>query len=154
MFVLILHCCGRCGFVFFFFKQKTAYEMRISDWSSDVCSSDLFGVLGSALAVGSLSGALLAARRTRVRLRLLVAAAVAFGVAEIVAGVLPSYVAFMLFVLLIGLSTITLLNSANATLQVECDPALRGRVMAIYMTIVMGGTPLGAPVIGRSEEHT
>src|SRR3546814_7934782 len=31
----------RCVFVFFFFKQKTAYEMRISDWSSDVCSSDL-----------------------------------------------------------------------------------------------------------------
>src|SRR3546814_6825794 len=32
-------CCNRC--FFFFFKQKTAYEMRISDWSSDVCSSDL-----------------------------------------------------------------------------------------------------------------
>src|SRR3546814_4733035 len=35
-------------FVFFFFKQKTAYEMRISDWSSDVCSSDLLaGALGA-----------------------------------------------------------------------------------------------------------
>src|SRR3546814_4401426 len=34
-------CCS--GLVFFFFKQKTAYEMRISDWSSDVCSSDLIG---------------------------------------------------------------------------------------------------------------
>src|SRR3546814_7932435 len=51
MFKLLFVCC--CGlvyssyifllvcFVFFFFKQKTAYEMRISDWSSDVCSSDL-----------------------------------------------------------------------------------------------------------------
>jgi len=107
-----------------------------------------FGLLGSALAVGSLSGALLAARRPRVRLRLLVGAAVAFGVAEIVAGSLPSYLAFALFCPLIGLATITLLNSANATLQVESDPELRGRVMAIYMTIVMGGTPLGAPVIG------
>jgi MFS family permease len=107
-----------------------------------------FGLLGSALAVGSLTGALLAARRPRVRLRLLVVAAVGFGVAEIVAGTLPTYLAFALFCPLIGLATITLLNSANATLQVEADPELRGRVMAIYMTIVMGGTPIGAPVIG------
>ncbi|MEZ0579625.1 MFS transporter [Nocardioides sp. MH1] len=107
-----------------------------------------FGLLGSALAVGSLSGALLAARRPRIRIRLLVLAAVGFGVAEIIAGSLPSYASFALFAPLIGLSTITLLNSANATLQVESDPEFRGRVMALYMTIVMGGTPLGAPVIG------
>ncbi|MDX6234809.1 MAG: hypothetical protein QOH68_3930 [Nocardioidaceae bacterium] len=107
-----------------------------------------FGLLGSALAIGSLTGALLAARRPRVRLRLLVVAAVGFGVAEIVAGSLPTYLSFALFCPLIGLATITLLNSANATLQVESDPEFRGRVMAIYMTIVMGGTPVGAPVIG------
>ncbi|WP_438862042.1 MFS transporter [Nocardioides bizhenqiangii] len=107
-----------------------------------------FGLLGSALAVGSLTGALLAARRPKVRVRLLFAAAIGFGVAEIVAGSLPSYLAFALFCPLIGFATITLLNSANATLQIESDPELRGRVMAIYMTIVMGGTPIGAPVIG------
>lgn len=107
-----------------------------------------FGLLGSALAVGSLAGALLAAGRARVRLRLIVAAAVAFGVAEIVAGVMPGYLPFALWCPLIGLSTITLLNSANATLQLETDPALRGRVMALYFTIVAGGTPIGSPVIG------
>ncbi|TIC88480.1 MFS transporter [Nocardioides sp. GY 10113] len=107
-----------------------------------------FGLLGSALAVGSLSGALLAAGRVRVRLRLILGAAIAFGAAEIVAGLMPTYATFMLVCPLIGLSTITLLNSANATLQVEADPALRGRVMALYMTIVMGGTPLGSPVVG------
>ncbi|MEQ6903620.1 MFS transporter [Nocardioides sp. YIM 152588] len=107
-----------------------------------------FGLLGSALAVGSLSGALLAAGRVRVRLRLLVGAAVAFGVAEIAAGLMPSYLTFALLCPFIGLATITLLNSANATLQIESDPALRGRVMALYMTIVMGGTPIGSPLIG------
>jgi MFS family permease len=112
-----------------------------------------YGVLGSTLAIGSLSGALLAARRPRIRVRLLIAAGVAFGVAEIVAGLLPSYVSFMVFSPIIGLSTITLLNSANATMQVESDPAFRGRVMALYMTIVMGGTPLGAPVIGWIGEQ-
>jgi MFS family permease len=112
-----------------------------------------FGILGSVMAIGSLAGALLAARRTRIRMRLLVGAALGFGVANIVAGLLPSYVAFAAFVPLIGLCTLTLLNSANATMQLESDPALRGRVMALYMTIVMGGTPIGSPIIGWIGQH-
>jgi MFS family permease len=112
-----------------------------------------FGVLGSALAVGSLAGALMSARRVTIRMRLLVFAALGFGVAEIVAGLLPSYLAFALFAPVIGFCTLTLLNSANATMQLESDPALRGRVMALYMTIVMGGTPLGSPIIGLIGEH-
>jgi MFS family permease len=112
-----------------------------------------YGVLGSVMAVGSLTGALMAARRVRVRLRLLVIAAVAFGLAEIVAGLLPSYVAFVLFCPVIGFCTLTLLNSANATMQLESAPAIRGRVMALYMTIVMGGTPIGSPIIGWVGQH-
>ena len=107
-----------------------------------------FGILGSALAVGSLCGALIAARRPHIRIRLLIFAATGFGVAEIVAGLLPSYLAFALFAPVIGFCTMTLLNSSNATMQISSDPQLRGRVMALYMTVVMGGTPLGAPVIG------
>jgi MFS family permease len=112
-----------------------------------------FGILGSAMAVGSLTGALMAARRVRIRLRLLVLAALGFGVAEIVAGFLPTYLAFALFCPVVGFCTLTLLNSANATMQLESDPALRGRVMALYMTIVMGGTPLGSPIIGWIAQH-
>ncbi|MDN5892458.1 MAG: MFS transporter [Nocardioides sp.] len=107
-----------------------------------------FGVLGSSMAIGSLAGALMAARRTHIRLRLLVLAGGGFGAASIVAGLLPSYLAFAVFSPTIGFATITMLNSANAVLQLESDPALRGRVMALYMTIVMGGTPLGSPIIG------
>lgn len=107
-----------------------------------------FGLLGSTMAIGSLAGALMAARRIRIRMRLLVIAGVGFGVAEVIAGVLPSFVTFALFSPAIGFFTLTLLNSANAIMQLESDPQLRGRVMALYMTIVMGGTPLGAPVIG------
>ncbi|MBF4163003.1 MFS transporter [Nocardioides acrostichi] len=112
-----------------------------------------FGLLGSALAVGSLTGALLAARRVRVRFRLLLFATLGFGAAEIVAGLLPSYTAFALFAPVIGFCTLTLLNSANATVQLGSAPAFRGRVMALYMTVVMGGTPLGAPLIGWIGEH-
>ena len=112
-----------------------------------------FGILGSALAVGSLAGALMAARRPRIRIRLLLLAATGFGLSEIVAGTLPSYLAFACFAPVIGFCTITLLNSANATMQVSSDPALRGRVMALYMTVVMGGTPLGSPLVGWIGEH-
>lgn len=112
-----------------------------------------YGVLGSALAVGSLTGALLAARRVRIRVRLLVVAALGFGVAEIVAGVLPTYVAFAVFSPVIGFFTLTFLSSANATLQLESAPAFRGRVMALYMTILMGGTPVGAPIVGAIGQH-
>ncbi len=73
--------------------------------------------------------------------------------AEIVAGLLPSYVAFVLFCPVIGFCTLTLLNSANATIQLETPPAIRGRVMALYMTIVMGGTPIGSPIIGWIGQH-
>lgn len=107
-----------------------------------------FGILGSAMAVGSLTGALLAARRVRIRLRLVAGAAVGFGLAEMVAGLMPTYVAFALLCPVIGFFTLTMLNSANSTMQLESEPALRGRVMALYMTIVMGGTPIGSPIIG------
>src|SRR3546814_10372271 len=52
----MLSCCIYCCQRFFFFKQKTAYEMRISDWSSDVCSSDLFGAHGHELVETDIDG--------------------------------------------------------------------------------------------------
>jgi len=107
-----------------------------------------FGLLGSFMAIGSLAGALMAARRSTIRVRLLVVAALGFGAAEIAAGLMPSYVLFAAMCPVIGFCTLTLLNSANATMQLESDPVYRGRVMALYMTIVMGGTPVGSPVIG------
>ena len=112
-----------------------------------------YGVLGSVLAIGSLTGALVAAGRTRVRVRLAFVAAICFGALEIVAGLAPSYLVFVLLCPLLGFSVITVMNSCNAMLQIGSDPLMRGRVMAIYMTIVMGGTPLGAPLIGWIGEQ-
>ena len=111
-----------------------------------------YGLLGSILAIGSLSGALLAARRGRPRLRLIVVAAVAFGVVEVAAGLMPSYVTFIALLIPLGLCQMTLLNSANATMQLGVDPVMRGRVMALYMAVLMGGTPIGAPLVGALAE--
>jgi MFS family permease len=107
-----------------------------------------YGILGTTMALGSLTGALMAARRGRPRHRLVIGAAVAFGLAEIFAGLMPSYLTFMALTPVIGVFAITMANSANATVQISVSPVMRGRVMALYMMIFMGGTPLGAPVVG------
>ena len=107
-----------------------------------------YGLLGTFLAVGSLTGSLVAARRVRVRHRLVVGAALAFGAIEVVAGLAPSYVVFALLCPLLGLSALTMITSANAHLQLSTAPEMRGRGMALYMMIFIGGTPLGAPFIG------
>jgi MFS family permease len=107
-----------------------------------------YGLLGSAMAVGSLTGALMAARRTRIRLRLVAGAAFVFGVVEIIAGLAPSYLTFMLIVPVLGFTALTMITAANTTIQLETAPGLRGRVMALYLMVFMGGTPLGSPFIG------
>ena len=107
-----------------------------------------YGLLGTTMAVGSLAGALLAARRGRPRYRLVVLAALAFGAVEMLAGLAPSYLVFMLWTPLLGLTALTMITAANATVQLGTSPMMRGRVMALYMMIFMGGTPLGAPIVG------
>ena len=107
-----------------------------------------YGLLGTTMAVGSLAGALLAARRGRPRYRLVVLAALAFGAVEMLAGLAPSYLTFMLITPVLGLTALTMITAANATVQLSTSPMMRGRVMALYMMIFMGGTPLGAPIVG------
>jgi MFS family permease len=107
-----------------------------------------YGILGSILAIGSLVGALMAARRVRTRGRLVIAAALAFGVMVVVSGLMPSYLTFALVLPLVGFTALTMLTSANATMQLNIEPSLRGRVMALYMMVLMGGTPIGSPFIG------
>jgi len=108
-----------------------------------------YGLLGSTLAVGSLTGALLGARRAgRPRPNWVIVAGLAFGTIEIALGLMPSYLTFALCTPLLGLSLLTMLNSANTTVQLSTDPSMRGRVMALYMMLVMGGTPIGAPIVG------
>ncbi|MGZ4471747.1 MAG: MFS transporter [Nocardioidaceae bacterium] len=108
-----------------------------------------YGLLGTTMAIGSLSGALLAARRAgRPRHRLVIVAGVAFGAVEIVSGLMPSYATFAVVTPLLGLTVLTMITAANTSVQLSVAPAMRGRVMALYMMIFQGGTPLGAPIVG------
>ncbi|SEB37807.1 Predicted arabinose efflux permease, MFS family [Paramicrobacterium humi] len=107
-----------------------------------------FGVLSSIMAIGSVAGALLAARRERPRISLLFAGGAVFGVGCTFAAVAPGYWLFAASLTIIGISAQTLTTSANSVVQLSTDPTVRGRVMAIYMAIFMGGTPIGAPIVG------
>ena len=108
-----------------------------------------YGILGTIMAVGSLAGALLAARRTQApRGRFVVIMALTFGAIEVVAGLMPTYATYAAVLPFMGLAALLTLTASNASVQMAADPQLRGRVMALYMMVLMGGTPVGAPLIG------
>ncbi|PZG92716.1 MFS transporter [Streptomyces sp. NTH33] len=126
------------------------FPVWLSAYAEDVFHSGAgaYSLFNTVMAVGSLVGALLAARRGTARLRLLIAAAAAFGALEIVAALAPSYWLFALLMAPIGIFGLTVNVTANTTVQMATDPAMRGRVMALFMMVFMGGTPLGAPLVG------
>ncbi|HWS57289.1 MAG TPA: MFS transporter, partial [Actinotalea sp.] len=99
-----------------------------------------YGILGSVLAIGSLAGALLAARRERPRVRLVIGSAFAFGVASGVMALMPTYESYVLATIPVGFASLTMLTAANATLQMSVDPVMRGRVVALYMVVFLGAT--------------
>jgi MFS family permease len=108
-----------------------------------------YGLLSTAQAVGALGGALYGAqRRHRPRIRLLLIATVIFGTLGVASALVGSYLAFMLLLVPIGFSGILLAVSCNATVQLSADPQMQGRVMALYSTVFVGGTPFGSLLVG------
>jgi MFS family permease len=107
-----------------------------------------FGFLTSMLAVGSVSGALFAARREKPLLSYLIGGAAVFGMGLAAAALMPTYALFGVTLVAVGLSAQTFNTTANSSIQLWTEPAMRGRVMAIYIAIIQGCTPLGAPLVG------
>jgi MFS family permease len=110
--------------------------------------ADGYGILSSILAIGSLTGALLAARRERARIRVVMVAAGLFGVFSLVSAAMPTYALYAASLVFVGFATVTVLTTANGYVQTTTDPSLRGRVLALYMAVLMGATPVGAPIAG------
>jgi MFS family permease len=107
-----------------------------------------YGLLSSTMAVGSVTGALLAARRARPRFGLLLVGSAAFGFGCLAAALMPHVIGFGLALIVTGVAAQTLTTSTNSLVQLSTDPALRGRVIAILLAILLGSTPIGAPVVG------
>lgn len=111
-----------------------------------------YGVLGSILAIGSLTGALMAARRERPRVRLVIGSAFAFGVTGGLMALMPTYELYALATIPVGFASLTMLTAANATIQLSTAPHMRGRVMSLYLIVFLGATPIGSPVVGWVAE--
>ncbi|MFK0045176.1 MFS transporter [Streptomyces sp. NPDC090741] len=126
------------------------FPIWLSAFVSDVFHGDAgtYGFFNTLIAAGSLAGALLAARRGHSRLRLLVAAAVLFSALEVVTAFAPGFWLFAVLLVPIGMFGLTVNVTSNASVQMATDPEMRGRVMALYMMVFTGGTPIGAPVVG------
>lgn len=107
-----------------------------------------YGILGSILAIGSLTGALMAARRKKPRVRLVVMSALGFGVASGLMAIMPTYEMYAIMSIFVGFCSLTMMTGANAAIQTSVEPEMRGRVMALYMIVFLGATPIGSPLVG------
>jgi len=112
-----------------------------------------FGLMGTFIAIGSLSGAIGSARLERFRnTKFVIRGGVAFSASIMVLSILPNYITYVIWLPICGVTALTTLVSANSIVQTSTDPAIRGRVMGLYLLIFMGGTPFGSPLIGTTTE--
>ena len=126
------------------------FPIFIATMAVNVFHSDAraFGLLSSIMAVGTVSGALFAASRQKQSLASLMAGAGVFGFGCTLAAIAPGYWWFAATLMIIGAAALTFGNGTNSIMQLSTEPAMRGRVMALRVAIALGGTPIGAPIIG------
>ena len=115
-------------------------------------TAQLYTALAVAMGVGSVAGALAAGARGRVGPRLLVAAAAAFGIAELLVAAAPTVELQLLALIPLGAFSVTFAAGVNSAMQLAVEPAMRGRVMALYSVVFLGSTPIGAPLVGWIAE--
>jgi MFS family permease len=112
-----------------------------------------YGLLSSIMAIGTMSGALLGAGRDKPRFGLLLIGAGGFGLGCTFAALAPAYWMFALALIVIGIAALTFTNTTNSMMQLSTEPTMRGRVMALRISIALGGTPIGAPIVGWVANH-
>lgn len=112
-----------------------------------------YGLLSAAVAIGSITGALVSARQPHTRLRVLLALAAALSVLYVLAAAAPTQLTFCALLLAIGATTMLLLTAANSTVQLAAPDTIRGRVMGIYLLAFVAGAALGGPLLGSIDQH-
>jgi MFS family permease len=112
-----------------------------------------YGLLSSIMAIGTIVGALFAAGQDRPRFTSLLAGALSFGIGCVLAAVAPGYWTFAGALVVIGVAALVFTNTTNSLMQLSTEPSMRGRVMALRLSVALGGTPIGAPIVGWVAGH-
>lgn len=112
-----------------------------------------FGLLSSIMAVGTVSGALLSANRRKSNFGTLLMGSGLFGIGCALAALAPTYWLFAASLVIIGVAALTFTNATNSMMQLSTAPTMRGRVMALRVSVALGGTPIGAPIVGWVADH-
>jgi MFS family permease len=144
--LIMLFLIGTFGFNFPIFVSTMAVNVFHSDARS-------FGLLSSIMAVGTVSGSLFAAGRGKSSLASLLAGAAVFGLGCTLAALAPGYWWFAAALIIIGAAALTFANGTNSIMQLSTEREMRGRVMALRIAIALGGTPIGAPIVGWVANH-
>lgn len=130
--------------------QATSAYMAIQVYQINATDLGLFGLV---FALGAFTGSLISARRASPRLRTVIVGAGAFGVAQTLLALAPTYTTFLLLAVPTGILTLIVINAANVYVQLASDEHIRGRVMSLYSMIFLGVSAIGAPIIGLVAAH-
>ncbi|WP_233872925.1 MFS transporter [Paraburkholderia adhaesiva] len=144
--VIMLALIGTFGLNFPIFISTMAVRVFHTDASG-------YGLLSSLMAVGTVTGALFGARRSMPRFSSLLTGSIVFGTGCALAAVAPGYAWFGAALVIIGIAALTLTTTTNSLMQLSTEPAMRGRVLAIRLGVALGGTPIGAPIVGWVADH-
>ena len=107
-----------------------------------------YGLLTSMMALGTIAGALFAAKRPPPDFTLLLGSAATFGTGLVIAALMPGIWAFGAALIIVGASALTFTTATNSLMQLSTEPVMRGRVMALRLAVALGATPVGAPLAG------
>jgi len=107
-----------------------------------------YGLFNALVAAGALCGALASTRRTSIRLSMVVGSAAALGVVQAIAGFAPSEFTFGLLLVGIGVANLLFVTGANSLVQMSSNLQIRGRVISLYILVLLGGQAIGGPLMG------
>ncbi len=112
-----------------------------------------YGLFNSMVAIGALSGALLSTRRAVVRLRTIVGGVLSSGVLLVITGLTPVITPFAVLLITVGMAQLLFMTASNSLVQMSSNLAVRGRVMSLYVLVLLGGQAIGGPIMGQIVDH-
>jgi MFS family permease len=131
------------------------FPIFISTMAVSVFNADArgYGLLLSIMAIGTMTGALIGAGRDKPELNMLAIGAAVFGGGCALAAIAPNFWFFAAALVVVGSAALMFMTTTTSLMQLSTEPAMRGRVMAFRFGVALGGTPIGAPIVGWVADH-